>query len=97
MLESRARREIPDVTIPGSEAPRIGNTSCLAMPGIKAETQVMALDLAGIAVSAGEACSSGKVRRRLVLAAMGYDNAGAGSPIRETGRESCRARRCHIG
>jgi cysteine desulfurase len=50
---------------------RLGNTTCLALPGIRAETQVIALDLAGIAVSAGAACSSGKVTESHVLAAMG--------------------------
>jgi cysteine desulfurase len=55
----------------GAGAPRLPNTTCLALPGVKAETQVIALDLAGIAVSAGAACSSGKVARSHVLAAMG--------------------------
>ncbi len=50
---------------------RLGNTTCLAMPGIRADTQVMALDLAGLAVSAGAACSSGKIARSHVLDAMG--------------------------
>ncbi len=52
-------------------APRLPNTTALALPGVRAETQVIALDLAGIAVSAGAACSSGKVARSHVLAAMG--------------------------
>jgi cysteine desulfurase len=54
----------------GSEAPRLPNTSAIAMPGVKSETQVIALDLDGIAVSAGAACSSGKVTRSHVLDAM---------------------------
>jgi cysteine desulfurase len=58
------------------------NTSCIALPGRKAETQVMALDLAGVAVSAGSACSSGKVSASHVLAAMGLPRALAGSAIR---------------
>lgn len=55
----------------GAAAPRLPNTTCLALPGVRAETQVIALDLAGIAVSAGAACSSGKVARSHVLDAMG--------------------------
>src|SRR5262249_37543407 len=51
-------------------AERVPNTLCIAMPGVAASTQVMALDLAGVMVSAGSACSSGKVRRSHVLAAM---------------------------
>ncbi|HUA77252.1 MAG TPA: aminotransferase class V-fold PLP-dependent enzyme [Acetobacteraceae bacterium] len=55
----------------GAGAPRINNTTALALSGVKAETQVIALDLAGIAVSAGAACSSGKVAESHVLRAMG--------------------------
>jgi cysteine desulfurase len=51
--------------------PRLPNTCCLALPGVRAETQVITLDLAGIAVSAGAACSSGKISASHVLAAMG--------------------------
>ena len=60
---------------------RLPNTSCLALPGVRADTQVIALDLAGIAVSAGAACSSGKVARSHVLDAMGA-GALAGEAIR---------------
>ena len=60
---------------------RLCNTVCLALPGARAETQVIALDLAGVAVSAGSACSSGKVARSHVLDAMGLD-ALAGEAIR---------------
>lgn len=55
----------------GAAAPRLANTTCLALPGVRADAQVIALDLAGIAVSAGAACSSGKVAASHVLAAMG--------------------------
>ena len=55
----------------GGGAPRLANTLCLALPGVKAETQLIALDLAGYAVSAGAACSSGKAAVSHVLAAMG--------------------------
>jgi cysteine desulfurase len=58
------------------------NTSCIVTPGWKGETQVMAMDLAGFAVSAGSACSSGKVRASRVLAAMGFDEAAASGAIR---------------
>lgn len=50
---------------------RLPNTACFALPGVRADTQVIALDLAGIAVSAGAACSSGTVARSYVLDAMG--------------------------
>lgn len=60
---------------------RLTNTSCLALPGVRADTQVIALDLAGVAVSAGAACSSGKVARSHVLDAMGA-GALAGEAIR---------------
>jgi len=60
---------------------RLPNTSCIALPGVRADTQVIALDLAGIAVSAGAACSSGKVSRSHVLDAMGA-GALAGEAIR---------------
>ena len=63
-------------------ASRLPNTSCLRLPGIAAETLVIALDLAGIAVSAGSACSSGKVRPSPVLKAMGASEEAAGQAIR---------------
>ncbi len=65
----------------GGGATRLGNTTCIALHGVAAQTQVMALDLAGCAVSAGAACSSGKVVRSHVLAAMGL-GALAGEAIR---------------
>ncbi len=66
----------------GSGGPRLPNTLCLIAPGWKGETQVMAMDLAGYAVSAGSACSSGKVRSSRVLQAMGFDEGLAGQAIR---------------
>jgi cysteine desulfurase len=65
----------------GAGAPRLPNTTSLILPGVPAETQVIALDLAGMRVSAGAACSSGKVARSHVLAAMGFAEA-AGCAIR---------------
>ena len=55
----------------GQNVDRLPNTTCFAVPGIKAETALISLDLAGIAASSGSACSSGKVRKSHVLAAMG--------------------------
>ncbi len=55
----------------GAGAARLANTTCLALPGVRADAQVIALDLDGIAVSAGAACSSGKVTASHVLRAMG--------------------------
>ncbi len=67
--------------VAGAGAPRLPNTTCLVLPGVAAETQVIALDLAGMRVSAGAACSSGKVGRSPVLDAMGLGEA-AGCGIR---------------
>lgn len=66
----------------GKEASRLPNTLCLIAPGWKGETQVMSMDLAGYAVSAGSACSSGKVRSSRVLQAMGFDAGLASQAIR---------------
>jgi cysteine desulfurase len=68
-------------TIIGAGAPRLPNTTCLAFPGLRADTQLIALDLAGIAVSAGAACSSGKIAASHVLLAMGQAHL-AGHAIR---------------
>ncbi|HEX6978539.1 MAG TPA: cysteine desulfurase family protein [Alphaproteobacteria bacterium] len=91
-MEARLERILPGLPVFGRDVPRLPNTSCLAMPGVPAETQVMAFDLAGIAVSAGAACSSGKVAASHVLAAMGVSPHIAGSAIRvSAGWRSTRA------
>jgi cysteine desulfurase len=72
----------PDARIFAAAAPRLANTLCIAMPGVPAATQVMALDLAGVMVSAGAACSSGKLRRSPVLEAMGVPPDEADCAIR---------------
>lgn len=81
-LEARIVAGAPGTVIVGQDAPRLPNTSCLVTPGWKGETQVMQMDLAGFAISAGSACSSGKVRASRVLKAMGFDDVAAASAIR---------------
>jgi len=70
-LEAHVRETAPEAVIFGADAQRLPNTTLLAMPGIRAETALIALDLDGVAVSSGSACSSGKVAPSHVLAAMG--------------------------
>ena len=81
-LETELLAAAPDAVVVGAGAPRLPNTSAIAMPGIPAETQVIALDLEGIMVSAGAACSSGKVGPSHVLAAMGLAPEIAAATIR---------------
>jgi cysteine desulfurase len=81
-LGAEMTRRAPDAIVFGRDGPHLANTLCVALPGLTAETQVMALDLVGIAVSAGAACSSGKVRPSHVLAAMGAGREEAASAIR---------------
>ena len=69
---ARAVRSVaPDAVVFSEAAPRLANTVCFATPGVEAATLMIALDLAGVAVSSGSACSSGKVAPSHVLAAMG--------------------------
>ena len=82
ILETTLASHAKETIFVGKEVPRLPNTSCIATPGWKGETQVMQMDLAGYAISAGSACSSGKVRASRVLQAMGFDAALAGSAIR---------------
>ncbi|MFY0680079.1 MAG: aminotransferase class V-fold PLP-dependent enzyme [Thalassovita sp.] len=81
-LEARLLEEAPGTEVIGRTATRLPNTSCFATPGWKGETQVMQMDLSGFAISAGSACSSGKVRASKVLTAMGLNDDLASSAIR---------------
>ncbi len=81
-LEREVMRLTPNAIVVSRDAPRLGNTSCIALAGARAETMVIRLDLAGIAVSSGAACSSGKVGSSHVLAAMGLAPSVAEGAIR---------------
>jgi cysteine desulfurase len=81
-LETRALAMAPDAVVLSARVPRLPNTTCLAVPGAKAETLVIGLDLAGVAVSSGSACSSGKVETSHVLSAMGVQPELAQGAIR---------------
>jgi cysteine desulfurase len=81
-LEAAAREAVPDAVVIGADVERLPNTTALAVPGLSAETQVIALDLEGVMVSAGAACSSGKVGPSHVLAAMGLPTGIAAGTIR---------------
>ncbi len=81
-LETGLRQISPDARIIGAGTPRLPNTTCVAMAGASAETLVIALDLEGVAVSAGSACSSGKVSRSHVLNAMHLGEQMAAGAIR---------------
>ena len=77
-IENAILSVAPDAQIFGRTTERLANTVFFAIPGIKAETAQIAFDLAGVALSAGSACSSGKVGPSHVLKAMGYaDTEGA--------------------
>ncbi len=81
-LRDELESSLEGVTVLAAGAERLPNTTCFAMPGFRAETLLMNFDLAGIAVSSGSACSSGKVGRSHVLEAMGVAPELAGSAIR---------------
>lgn len=82
LMEEALATGAPGLICVGKDAVRLPNTSCFAVPGWKGETQVMQMDLAGFAISAGSACSSGKVRASAVLTAMGFDEETAQSAVR---------------
>nr|WP_314093903.1 cysteine desulfurase family protein [uncultured Shinella sp.] len=77
-LETGMRLATNDVIIHGAEVERVANTCFFSLPGLKSETGQIAFDLEGIALSAGSACSSGKVGQSHVLTAMGFDAALGG-------------------
>ncbi len=81
-VEAGLQAMAPDTVIFASEAERVGNVVNFAVPGISNATAMMALDLMGLSVSSGSACSSGKVGASHVLAAMGVDKALAESALR---------------
>ncbi len=82
ILEKTLEAETKNTIFVGNKVERLPNTSCFATPGWKGETQVMQMDLAGFAISAGSACSSGKVKSSRVLKAMGFDEVTAASAVR---------------
>ena len=81
-LESFLQAETPAIQIFGKASERLSNTSCFALPGIAADTALISLDLDGVAVSSGSACSSGKVGKSHVLSAMGIEEKLAKSALR---------------
>lgn len=82
VLEQGVKTIDPQATIQGADVLRLPNTSCLSMPGVDSQTQVMVLDLAGVGISAGSACSSGKTRASAVLKAMNVDDKIASTSVR---------------
>jgi cysteine desulfurase len=81
-LESGLRSIANDIIIAGESAPRVTNTTNVILPGVPAETQLMAMDLEGIAASSGSACSSGAMKPSHVLSAMGLGDDHAKSALR---------------
>ncbi len=82
ILENMIAAGAKETIFIGKDGARLPNTSCFIAPGWKGETQVMAMDLAGIAISAGSACSSGKVKSSHVLRAMGFSEVEAACAVR---------------
>lgn len=81
-MERSLKELASDIVIAGDAVPRLFNTTCAALPGLASQLQLMALDLDGIAVSAGSACSSGKVKPSHVLRAMGFPEILSASALR---------------
>lgn len=83
-LERSIAAVTPGAVVIGQEAMRLANTCCVALPGLAAETAVIRMDLAGIAISSGAACSSGKVGQSVALMGMGLSQDVTGAAIRIT-------------
>ncbi len=81
-LEAGLREQSPETMFFGASAPRLPNSSCFATPHVRAENALILLDLAGVSVSSGSACSSGKVKPSHVLAAMAVSPDMASAAIR---------------
>jgi cysteine desulfurase len=81
-IEAGIKAATPDAVVFSGNAARLPNTILVAVPGIKAETAIIAFDLNGIALSSGSACSSGKVHASHVLSAMGVEPALAQGALR---------------
>lgn len=81
-LEKELIQKYPEITIIGKGEERVANTTLFTMPGVKSELQVMSFDLAGIRVSAGSACSSGKVKPSRILKALGFADDIAATTLR---------------
>jgi cysteine desulfurase len=88
VIEGHILRSRPDAIIAGGNAPRLPNTIQVIVPGLTAETAIIAFDLAGAAISSGSACSSGKVTASPVLRAMGFSEA-----CRQSRKRSIRSNR----
>lgn len=81
-FEAALLRDAPRAQIVGVGSERVFNTSCVVAPNLAAEMAVVAMDLAGVACSAGSACSSGKIQASRVLSSMGMDDVAAKSALR---------------
>lgn len=95
-LEAEISRVVPGAAFFGVGAERLPNTSCFAAPGIEAQVLLMHLDVEGVAVSSGSACSSGKVKRSHVLAAMGVEAELARGAIRVSLGWNSRVEECDM-
>ena len=82
LLEDMLSEGMEDIVFFGKEVARLPNTSCFAVPDWKGETQVIQMDLEGFSISAGSACSSGKVKTSGVLSSLGVENSIASSAVR---------------